>query len=95
MTFGFLTGFSKLLALISPGVTKTLSPILWGFNFIFASSVAEFALALRDSKYKEDASYVSVIQRLEENLKEVERDPLKLEFLELVRKCIINEIVAR
>lgn len=64
------------------------------FNFIFASSVAEFALALRDSKYKEDASYVSVIQRLE-NLKEVERDPLKLEFLELVRKCIVNEIVAK
>jgi len=40
LTFGFLLGISKLLSCISPGVTKMLSPILWGFNFIFASAIA-------------------------------------------------------
>lgn len=40
LTFGILVGVSRLLSLISPGVANTLSPILWGFNFIFASAIA-------------------------------------------------------
>ena len=40
LTFGFLVGFSRLLGLISPGLANTLNPILWGFNFIFASAIA-------------------------------------------------------
>lgn len=40
LTFGFLVGFSRLLGLISPGIANTLNPILWGFNFIFASAIA-------------------------------------------------------
>ena len=40
LTFGFLVGFSRLLAMISPGLANTLNPILWGFNFIFASAIA-------------------------------------------------------
>ena len=40
LTFGFLVGFSRLLGMISPGLANTLNPILWGFNFIFASAIA-------------------------------------------------------
>ncbi|MBQ7904416.1 MAG: hypothetical protein IJ361_01515 [Spirochaetaceae bacterium] len=46
LTFGILVGVSRLLSLISPGVANTLSPILWGFNFIFASSIASGVAAL-------------------------------------------------
>lgn len=46
LTFGVLTGFSKLLTLISPGLANTLSPILWGFNFIFASAIASGVAAV-------------------------------------------------
>ena len=63
------------------------------FNYVFSSSVAEFALALRNSKYKYDASYQNVIERLE-NLPEVTSDPLKQEFVELVKKVVEKEIVA-
>ena len=40
LTFGFLVGFSRLIGMISPGLANTLNPILWGFNFIFASAIA-------------------------------------------------------
>ncbi|MBQ3025484.1 MAG: hypothetical protein IJD23_09275 [Spirochaetaceae bacterium] len=46
LTFGILVGVSRLLSLISPGVANTLSPILWGFNFIFASAIASGVAAL-------------------------------------------------
>lgn len=46
LTFGILVGVSRLLILISPGVANTLSPILWGFNFIFASAIASGVAAL-------------------------------------------------
>ena len=46
LTFGILVGVSILLSLISPGVANTLSPILWGFNFIFASAIASGVAAL-------------------------------------------------
>ena len=35
-----LDGVSKLLANYLPGVAKTISPLLWGFNFIFGSLFA-------------------------------------------------------
>ena len=35
-----LDGVSKLLANYLPGVAKTVSPLLWGFNFIFGSLFA-------------------------------------------------------
>ena len=50
-------------------------------NFIFASCVAEFGLLLRDSSYKYNASYNSVITRATN----VADDRYKLEFVELVR----------
>lgn len=46
LTFAFLTGVAKLLTLISPGLANTLSPILWGFNFIFASAIASGVAAI-------------------------------------------------
>lgn len=46
LTFGILVGVSRLLSLISPGAANTLSPILWGFNFIFASAIASGVAAL-------------------------------------------------
>lgn len=46
LTFGILVGVSRLLSLISSGVANTLSPILWGFNFIFASAIASGVAAL-------------------------------------------------
>lgn len=46
LTFGILVGVSRLLSSISPGVANTLSPILWGFNFIFASAIASGVAAL-------------------------------------------------
>lgn len=46
LTFGILVGVSRLLSFISPGVANTLSPILWGFNFIFASAIASGVAAL-------------------------------------------------
>lgn len=62
-------------------------------NHIFASCVSEFALVLRDSKYKSNASYASVIERLENN-EELLQDPLKNEFLQLVKTVLEKEITA-
>ena len=46
LTFGLLTGISTLLTNISPGLANTLGPILWGFNFIFASAIASGVAAI-------------------------------------------------
>jgi ESS family glutamate:Na+ symporter len=46
LTFGLLTGISTLLTNISPGLATTLGPILWGFNFIFASAIASGVAAI-------------------------------------------------
>ncbi len=46
LTFGLLTGISTLLTKISPGLANTLGPILWGFNFIFASAIASGVAAI-------------------------------------------------
>ncbi|MCQ2575807.1 MAG: sodium:glutamate symporter [Treponema sp.] len=43
-TFGVIFGITTLLAKTAPGVANMLSPLLWGFNFIFASL---FALLLK------------------------------------------------
>lgn len=42
ISYGLIYGFLWLLGLVDnlSGIVKTLSPILWGFNFIIASSVA-------------------------------------------------------
>ena len=40
ITFAFLAGVSRLLNHFAPGLASMLTPILWGFNFIFASIFA-------------------------------------------------------
>ncbi len=40
ITFAFLGGVSRLLNHFAPGLASMLTPILWGFNFIFASVFA-------------------------------------------------------
>ncbi|MGB4015438.1 MAG: YfbK domain-containing protein, partial [Bacilli bacterium] len=52
---------------------------------LFISGVIEFALLLRDSEYKGNASRQAIIARLSE-LNSVENDEYKKEFLELVEK---------
>lgn len=53
-------------------------------DFIFASSVAEFGLLLRNSSYKESASYEAVLTRV--NKEPFTSDIYKKEFCELVSK---------
>lgn len=60
-------------------------------DFKFASAVCEFGLLLRDSNYKADATYSHLLVYLSEmNLSD---DYYKLEFVELVKKAVKNEIL--
>lgn len=52
-------------------------------NMGFASSVAEFGMLLRDSKFKENSSYDSVLKRAQENIGK-DTFGLRGEFLEIV-----------
>lgn len=52
-------------------------------DFVWASAVAEFGLLLRNSEYKANANYVSIIERA--NKPELLNDAYKEEFIELVR----------
>ena len=52
-------------------------------DFLFASSVVEFGLLLRNSTFKADASYDSILSRI--NKEEFMNDPYKKEFYELVK----------
>ena len=54
-------------------------------NLKFAASVAEFALILRDSKYKANASIDNVLSNLE-NLNSVREDDIKQNFYNIVKK---------
>ncbi len=51
-------------------------------DFVFAGAVAEFGLLLRDSKYKANASYESILSRVYNNT--YTKDIYKKEFCELV-----------
>ena len=51
-------------------------------DFRFASAVAEFALLLKDSKFKGTASYANLIERAR-NAKGTDRDGLRAEFIRL------------
>ena len=51
-------------------------------DFRFASAVAEFALLLKDSKFKGEASYANLIERAR-NAKGVDREGLRAEFIRL------------
>ena len=53
-------------------------------DFDFASGVAEFALLLRGSEYKGNASYEDVYERIA-GLSCVKSDPYKAEFLSMVK----------
>lgn len=44
ITFLVIRGVTSALAAVAPGVANTLSPLLWGFNFIFGSG---FAILMR------------------------------------------------
>ena len=54
-------------------------------DYQFMSTLIEFGLILRNSKFKKDASLESIITRLE-SLTSITKDVYKLEFLELVNK---------
>ncbi len=53
---------------------------------VFIACVAEYGLLLRESEYKRDASFDSVISRLS-SLDCVKEDQFKAEFLEIVKKA--------
>lgn len=53
-------------------------------DFVFQGAVAEFGLLLRNSQYKGEASFDSVIESLNDNIL---NDDFKKEFLELVKKA--------
>ena len=53
-------------------------------DFVFASSVAEFALILRDSKYKSEATIENVCDLLKQV--DTESDSYRDEFQYLVKK---------
>lgn len=72
---------SKLLAF--PVDDSHISNVM-SDNLAFASAVAEFGLLLRDSEYKDSASYENIFRRIA-NLPGVEEDPYKSEFMEMVR----------
>lgn len=55
-------------------------------NFRFAASVAEFSMLLRDSEFKENASYSSVIRIAGKALGE-DPEGYRKEFVRLVRKA--------
>lgn len=55
-------------------------------DFVFASAVVEFALCLRDSQYKENASLENVIEKINKDV--FLQDQYKKEFYELVLKYI-------
>ena len=57
-------------------------------DFVFASSVAEFALILRDSKYKSEASIEHVCDLLKQV--DTESDSYRDEFQYLVKKIARN-----
>jgi Ca-activated chloride channel family protein len=54
-------------------------------DMLFISGVLEFGLILRNSVHKGDASYQSIISRIQ-NLKALANDVYKMEFLDLVKK---------
>lgn len=56
-------------------------------DLIFASYVVEFALILRDSKYKGDSSYTHLLNRID---KDILNDEYKEEFLNLVNRANKN-----
>ena len=58
-------------------------------DFKFASAVCEFALLLRNSAFKGEATYEHLISTLEEL--DLSDDYFKLEFLELVKKAQNNQ----
>ena len=55
---------------------------------LFVSSVIEFALLLRDSKYKGTANFNSLVERL--NGLNLESDEFKAEFRDMVKQCRAN-----
>lgn len=59
-------------------------------SFDFANMVAEFGLVLRDSKYKGNASTSSIIARYEDDKTTYDEDPLRQDFLKLVKKWQSN-----
>ena len=52
----------------------------------FASAVAEFGMLLRDSKFKADSSYDSVLTRAQANIGE-DKFGYRGEFLEIVERA--------
>lgn len=62
-------------------------------DFVFASAVAEFGLILRDSKYKADASYDSILSRVNNSTFTI--DVYKKEFCELVQLMNDRQLAAK
>lgn len=61
-------------------------------DFIFVSCIVEFSLVLRDSSYKANANLQNVLTRLE-SLQNIQNDVYKLEFIELVKKVMKNNLI--
>jgi len=80
---------SQLLESIVYVADKTTTP---SETFRFASSVTEFGLLLRDSEYKYNASYTSIIERATQSLGNDEHG-YRSEFITLVEKALSLSIV--
>jgi len=70
---------------ISKFVDETNESLTPSEDILFISGVIEMGLLLRESEFKGNSSYNSIIARIE-NLNCLDSDPYKAEFLELVRK---------
>ncbi len=64
-------------------IAKKITKSKMSDNYIFASAVAEFAMLLRDSKFKKSSSYAHVLSQAK-SAKGTDPDGLRAEFIKLV-----------
>ena len=56
LTFLVIWGVTSALGAAAPGLSKTVSPLLWGFNFIIGSALAILVRVLLGKRRRKDAS---------------------------------------
>jgi Ca-activated chloride channel family protein len=71
--------------LLSQTVNGSIYNSVMSDNFAFVSSVAEFGILLRNSQYKENASYQNAFNLIK-NIVSIKSDQYKMEYMDLIRK---------
>jgi Ca-activated chloride channel family protein len=83
---------NKSRLIVHPLKDKNISLARTSDNFKFSAAVAAFGMLLRDSEFKGDATYKSVID-LARNGKGTDVFGYRSEFIQLVKKCSLMESV--